>query len=289
MSETIRKHRRLPAVATVLALIGPGLGHFYSGKLPHAIAWALIFLVFSNVFFLLLVSESVAQSDMILFLIFGTVICLVHALFAWRTTGKQAEDFKSQPYNRWYYYVIWWLSVVFMILFTAPQLGNYRVFRSPSNSMEAALMWNERLVANMDAYDKGWPERGDVVIFICPCDGTTLYLKRCMAVPGDTIEIVDKKFYVNGAPVEEPATVQFIDTTETGGLKVHPKLPGAVDSRDNYGPHEVPAGEFFMVGDNRDNSYDSRFFGSVPKKMILGKAIRVYFSSDFNRILRLID
>lgn len=276
--------KRRPVVAAVLALLGPGLGYLYNGKLSHAVVSVLVFLGFSNVFFVQLVSETTAQSSMRLFLGFGLVVYVLHALLAWHAACKQGENFVRRRFNRWYYYVIWWLAVVVLILATAPQFGNYRIFQSPSQSMETTLRWNERFVANMDAYRQYGPARSDVVIFICPCDSATLYLKRCLAVPGDTVEIIDKKFYVDGEAVEEPSGLQFIDTTSTGELRIHPRPSDGVDSRDNYGPYEVPPGQYFLVGDNRDNSYDSRFFGFVPKDMILGKAIRIWYSDDWNRL-----
>lgn len=282
---TVRKTRR-PAIAAILALLAPGLGHLYSGQLPRAVAAALVFLFFTNGFFLILVNPSLEQLTILMFFAAGCLLYLVHAIFAWRTASRQCRDFVLRPYNQWYHYVLWWLSATFLVLFTMLLLGDYRGFRSPSSSMERSLLLDERFLADMSAYETNDPVRGDAVIFICPCDSTTLYFKRCLGLPGDTIAIVNKKLVINGIEFAEPATLQFIDTTVNGELIIHPRLSAGVDSRDNYGPYQVPKGQFFMIGDNRDNSYDSRYFGFVPKSMILGKAVRIYYSRDWSRIGR---
>ena len=289
MTAKIVNRKRRPLVAAVLALLGPGLGHLYSGNLGLAIGLAVTAVAFANVFFLLMIHTKTETINLAYFLgagCFGYLLLIVHA---WRTAGRQPKDYSLSRYNQWYYYTIWWLSLAILGLFTGSVFGNYRSYKTPSTSMENALFWSDRFIADMGAYEIAGPARGDVAIFICPCDGTTLYLKRCAAVSGDTVEIIDKKLYINGALAKEPSTVQFSDTTSSGGPMIHARPAAGVDSRDNYGPYEVPVGEFFMIGDHRDNSLDSRYWGFVPKEMFLGKAIRVYYSSDWNRIGMLIE
>ncbi|UCG61626.1 MAG: signal peptidase I [Candidatus Zixiibacteriota bacterium] len=284
MPGKLTKRKRQKHAAAGLALVGPGLGHLYSGWLTAAFIWAIVFLIVANAFVLLFVSSSVSRLSIAVFLASGLLIHLFHICHAWRMARNQSNDFSLCRYNRWYYYAIWWLVVVFLVLFTAPLWGHYRSFKTPSSSMEQALLWDERFIADMGAYDRENPNRGDVVIFICPCDGTTLYLKRCMGLPGDTVEIIDKRLYINGVVAAEPSSVQYTDTTADGEFNIHQRLPGASDSRDNYGPYEVPVGKFFVLGDSRDNSFDSRYWGFVPKNMLLGKAVRIYYSPDLNRI-----
>ncbi len=275
-------------MAATAALMVPGLGHLYNGKVRQAVAWALGFLASAILFMLLLTSDAISREGIFLFLFVGIFLHFFHACLAGWVAASQGEAFATRAYIHWPYYIMWWLTLVLLVFFSALLIGNYRSFKTPSTSMESALLLDEWFIADMAAYKRHGPERGQAVIFTCPCDGTTLYFKRCMGVPGDTIQIIDKKLYINGALAQEPPTVQFLDTTVTGELRIHPKLSGKVDSRDNYGPHEVPPGHFFLIGDSRDNSYDSRYFGFVPHKMILGRAIRIYSSPDWTRIGKLI-
>lgn len=284
MEESINKRKRQPAVAAVLAFLGPGIGHLYCGNAPLAVGLAIVALAFVNVLFLLMIHTETERSTILVFLCAGCLIFLLQVAHAWLTARRQPNDFELRRYNHWYHYLIWWLAVAILVLFTGTIFGDFRSFRTPSASMENALFWGDRFIADMGAYETTGPARGDIAIFICPCDGTTLYVKRCVAVPGDTVEIINKRLYINGVPADESPTVHFSDTTTSGDSKIHERPASGVDSRDNYGPHVVPVGEFFMVGDNRDNSYDSRYWGFVPKNMFLGKALRIYYSSDWSRI-----
>jgi signal peptidase I len=129
------------------------------------------------------------------------------------------------------------------------------------------------------------PQRGDIIVFKYPEDPTRDFIKRVIGVEGDTIESKDKTVYVNGRKLVEPYA-QHVDSFI--------KPPG-MDKRDNFGPVTVPKDSVFVMGDNRDQSYDSRFWGFVDLPRVKGKAIIIYWSWDsdntwvrFNRIGRLI-
>lgn len=111
------------------------------------------------------------------------------------------------------------------------------------------------------------PQRGDIIVFKFPMDTSKDYIKRCIAVPGDKLQIINKKVYVNDMVIEEPYIVHGEDSV----------LPADVSTRDNYGPKIIPRNQFFMMGDNRDGSYDSRFWGFLDRKYILGKAVLIYW------------
>jgi signal peptidase I len=114
----------------------------------------------------------------------------------------------------------------------------------------------------------GTPKRGDIVVFIYPEDRSKDFIKRLIGLPGDKIEIRDKKILLNGLP-----------WSDAHGINVDNLIiPGSVQPRDNFGPVTVPEGSLFVMGDNRDESYDSRFWGLVPMKDVLGKALIIYWS-----------
>jgi len=112
------------------------------------------------------------------------------------------------------------------------------------------------------------PKRGDVVVFIYPLDPGKDFIKRVVAVEGDTVQIINKKLIINGAEVPDPHAVYKDDTI----------FPAEVQKRDNFGPVTVPKGCLFVLGDNRDRSLDSRFWGFVPIEDLRGKAFIIYWS-----------
>lgn len=114
----------------------------------------------------------------------------------------------------------------------------------------------------------GKPRRGDVAVFIFPQDHTKDYIKRVIGLPGERVQIINKEVYINGELYQTPQA-RFVDN------KV---IPSPQSTRDNYGPVVVPKDSYFVLGDNRDQSYDSRFWGFVPFDLMRGKASYVYFS-----------
>jgi signal peptidase I len=159
-----------------------------------------------------------------------------------------------------------------------------QAFSIPSGSMEPTLLIGDYLLVNKFAYgirnpitNKVWipigkPHRGDVVVFIFPLDPTKDYIKRVIGLPGDKIQVINKKVYINGKVYETPEAV-YDDP-----LIIPPPQRPTDSSRDNLGPVTVPANSYFVMGDNRDHSYDSRFWGFVPMRDFRGKAFIIYFS-----------
>jgi len=153
-----------------------------------------------------------------------------------------------------------------------------QAFRIPTSSMEDTLLIGDHLIANKFVYgtyvpgreDKIFkiskPKRGEIVIFRFPEDPKYMFIKRCIGLPGDKIEIINKKVYVNDEPLEEPYVYHK-------DMRVLPRRYG----RDNYGPVIVPEEKFFVMGDNRDYSHDSRFWGFLPYDNLRGKAWVVYW------------
>ncbi len=153
-----------------------------------------------------------------------------------------------------------------------------QTFYIPSGSMEDTLLVGDHLFVNRFIYGpEGWLEglpllparnvrRGDIVIFRSVEEPSQDLVKRCVGMPGDRIEILSKQLYVNGQRVED------------GGYVLHRKPGSIVPRRDNVGPLTVPAGSYYCLGDNRDDSNDSRFWGPVPAAMVKGRASAIYWS-----------
>ena len=157
-----------------------------------------------------------------------------------------------------------------------------QAFKIPSGSMKPTLLVGDHILVNRFTYGIkipyfrktlipiGEPKRGDTVVFIYPEDRSKDFIKRVVGVGGDTIEIRNKKIYLNSLPYNDIRGVYTDDFI----------IPGSIQPRDNFGPVTVPRGSIFVMGDNRDQSYDSRFWGFVDLKDVLGKAFIIYWSWD---------
>ena len=155
-----------------------------------------------------------------------------------------------------------------------------QAYKIPSGSMKPTLLIGDHILVSKFNYGIklplirstlipfGTPKRGDIVVFIYPEDRSKDFIKRLVGVPGDTIEIRDKKILINGLPYKDEHGV-YVD---------HMIIPGSVQPRDNFGPVTVPEKKLFVMGDNRDESYDSRFWGMVDQRDVLGKALIIYWS-----------
>jgi signal peptidase I len=140
-----------------------------------------------------------------------------------------------------------------------------------SGSMEDALIMGDYIFVNKLAYEFSPPKINDIIVFENQFDNSRDYIKRIAAAEGQTVEMIDKILYVDGQIAPIPDLSKNIDNRS---------LPRELSSRDNFGPMMVPEGQYFVMGDNRDDSQDSRFWGCIEKKYIKGKAIFVYFSYE---------
>jgi signal peptidase I len=163
-----------------------------------------------------------------------------------------------------------------------------QAFKIPSGSMEKNLLIGDHILVNKFIYGPTASrleelllpmrrvDRGDIVVFKYPEDPTRDFIKRCMALPGDVVKLTDKDLFINGEFVDDS---RYTYHTESAAFPreflANPKF-----TRDNFGPVTVPAGNYFCMGDNRDNSNDSRFWGSVPGNYVKGRAFMVYWSFE---------
>ncbi|HYQ95842.1 MAG TPA: signal peptidase I [Candidatus Eisenbacteria bacterium] len=167
-----------------------------------------------------------------------------------------------------------------------------QAYQIPSGSMERTLLVGDYIYINKMLYgpeiDIGLgthryyhhrfpgfrkPERGDIIVFRYPVDLRKDFIKRCVAIGGQTVELKNKILYVDGKRQAEPYVIHEDDRI----------LPRGISPRDNFGPIVVPKDHIFMMGDNRDNSLDSRFWGPLSVALVKGKAIFRYFSWDGDR------
>ncbi|MCD6486711.1 MAG: signal peptidase I [Syntrophobacterales bacterium] len=179
-----------------------------------------------------------------------------------------------------------WSEAIIIAILIALFIRTFVVqaFKIPSGSMKPTLQIGDHLLVNKFTYgvkipftgktliSVNDPKREDIVVFIYPMDRSKDFIKRVVGIAGDTIEIKNKKIYLNGSLYNDGHGV-YTDRI---------LFPASIQPRDNFGPVTVPAGHIFVMGDNRDQSYDSRFWGFVDLKDVLGKAFIIYWSWDKN-------
>jgi signal peptidase I len=210
---------------------------------------------------------------------------------------------KKSAFREWSEFIGTLVLMVFFIRVTTVE-----AFRIPTGSMEDTMLIGDFLLVNKFIYGIRTPEwigipfteigfdipstrlpapskvkSGDIIVFKYPLDPKLNYIKRCIATPGQTIEIKQREVFIDGVKFDPPPHSKFAKTAPLS-KSIHERgmhePRGASWNHDNYGPITVPAGQYFVMGDNRDNSADSRYWGFLPEEEIVGKALIIYFSWD---------
>ena len=175
-----------------------------------------------------------------------------------------------------------------------------QAFKIPTGSMEQNLLIGDHLLVNKFVFGPTVSglertflpvtqvHRGDIVVFKFPEEPERDFIKRVIGLPGETLELRQKRIFIDGEAIDEP----YIGDVRQGGLATSSPLSTAainqpceqaftsLDVRDNYGPVTIPPGEYFVMGDNRDNSQDSRYWGFLPRSYLKGRALVIYWSYD---------
>jgi signal peptidase I len=232
------------------------------------------------------------QVNNLLYLLAG-VLTLLEAASRWVFPA-----FRADPAHR---AVVETLDSFWMALLVALSLkaALLQPFTIPSGSMEDTLMPGDYILVKK--YEYGYsllnrtarflefkrPQRGDVLVFVSPADPSKDYIKRCVGVPGDSVELRNSQLYVDGVRLDEPYVKHLFTPAEL----LEGDGPDSV--KVNFGPVTVEPGHYFMMGDNRDDSEDSRYWGQLDERLIKGKAWLIYWHSqhfrpDFRRMFRFI-
>ncbi len=197
----------------------------------------------------------------------------VHNFKKLMSTEEAALDFRKSTVREYFESIV--ITAIIALFATTFVV---QAFKIPTGSMESNLLIGDHLLVNKFVYGLHSgvlsallpykePRRGDVIVFKYPNSPEVAYVKRLIGMPGDKVEMKGRTVYINDRPLMETYT-QYID-------------PGSV--QDSYGPIHVPPDKYFAMGDNRDNSQDSRYWGFVPRDYILGKALVIYWSFETPR------
>lgn len=177
--------------------------------------------------------------------------------------------------------------IIAFIFLRFTQIFVLQTFYIPSGSMEKTLLVGDHLFVNRFVYGPTATElerrllpqrdvqRGDIVVFRSPENPSIDVVKRCVGVPGDTIDVRAKQLFINGKAVNDASYAIHGDPITYSELS----FSDQGRRRDNFGPETVPADHYFCMGDNRDHSYDSRFWGTLPRHLVKGRALFIYWSN----------
>lgn len=310
--ETVNiKHRRLPWLAVVLSWIMAGLGHIYCGRFVKGLIFTFLVCIFIPVFFgaLSVSPSSVRVIVIILSFLISIVIWLAAIIDSWHTAKHTSASYTLKDYNRWYVYVL----LVLMGTGGSTQIAyNIRMalleaFRVPTASNYPTIVPNDRILANKLAYKHNDPKRGDLIVFFNPENRRQNYIKRVVAIAGDTLEIKDGQLYVNDEQLQRQKLSQsaldnirvevngeplegevFEEANGDAQYKIFLAGPPHNQASTDFVKITVPEHHCFVLGDNRNLSYDSRHFGPVPLATIIGRADYLYWPaqdwSQFGRI-----
>lgn len=267
-------------ISGLLSLLNPGLGQIYNGQARKAI----FLLVIGNLMLPLLFLQTLKVYSADLPLLILLLAILISLGFyagvitdAIRQANKRRSEYRLKKYNKLVVYIGTFLVFV-MISALVPSLeinaqkikSNYvQAYKIPSASMEPTLLIGDHILVDRRLSARN-PIRGNLIVFEYPEDKTKDFVKRVEAVGGDIVEIRNKKLYVNNKLVKETQVIHLEPDV----------FPADKNPRDYFGPVTVPKDSYFVMGDNRDRAYDSRFFGFVDKSKIKGIVRQIYWSWD---------
>lgn len=257
-------------IAGLLGIASLGLGQLYNGQ-PRKIVLLLALAIVVLGAYAALANTERFMVAMVATVAAALIVWLGSLIDAVVQSKRQEQSYELRPYNRVIVYVVYGLAVATGIEVATSIVKNQFVqaFRIPSGSMSPTLLPGDYVLADKRPAARR-PSRGDIAVFRFPKESRLMFLDRVVGVGGDTLELRDKALLIGSEPVPEPFTVHLDSEVR----------PAGGDPRDNFGPTVVPAQSYFVMGDNRDNSNDSRYWGPLPEHDVIGTVRGVYFSQD---------
>ncbi|MGA2623587.1 MAG: signal peptidase I [Bacteroidota bacterium] len=286
----MNEKKRKPIIAAICSLVEPGLGFTYNGnfKLATIVTCGRVILLWLLVFFGIDRSYALSVVFFMLEISFRLCAAIVNAVHA-----KESAQFILKRFNRWFVYGAFILVPLLLrfVFYLSKPVFPTRAYIISAPSMEPTLREGEAIFADMIYYSKNPVRPGDVVVFHWdtvvryPFDTVSTWIKRVIAVEGQEVRIKDGIPFVDNE-LSPPALVPKRSSQEIKppSLKDPYIYPRDAGNEDQYGPVIVPKGHYFLLGDNRDKSLDSRHNGFVGKRAILGKVLYIFWSNDFERI-----
>ena len=290
----VRKNTRKPLFALLLSVAATGLGHMYCGKLSKGLILFFIGFVFAPIIgsSMVNISSTFTLVSVILSVIILIAVFVYAAIDAYVLARKMTGPYELREYNRWYIYL---LFIIVSVSYPSSLTQNIKshivqAYKISSVSMSPGLVRKDYVLLNKVVYSLSSPQRGDVVIFVYPNDRRLQYIKRIVALPGDTVEIRDNILFINDRPLDyRKLGTAEAGRKETRGDAVFEETNGSasyrilLDTREppiSFKKQTVPNGSCFVLGDNRFECRDSRDFGPVPLADIKGRVDYIYWPAQ---------
>ena len=264
---------RQPVLALIANLLAAPLGYLYVGAPRRGIVmWFAFHLAAALALAPLILSPGLPALVVAMVVPFG--FGLFVGIDAFVIARRRGSDYRLRPYNRWYVYVgAVALAVLCGNLMQGLRRAEVQAYRIPAESMSPTLLAGDFVFVDKVSHHLQGLRRGEIVVFPFPPNPKDEFVKRIVALPNEVVEIRDKQVFVDGVALDEPYVIHSDSDIR----------PAGYDARDNYGPFKVPAGELFVMGDNRDNSNDSRYWGTLATRAVKGRAAVIYWSWDGGR------
>lgn len=285
-------HRaRRPWAAALLSLLQPGLGHLYVGQPGRAVTWFVLSLLAGAIGAVLLATYALDAAT------WPATAAIVLGAYLWiagdaaRRAKLAPPDYALRRFNHWPIYVLFVIGAG--LLAEVPRrlvrAGVVEAFRVPSVSMEPTFLLGDFVFVSKSRAGIAKAGRGAVVVFHSVEEPGVLVMKRIVGLPGDTLGMLDGVLRRDGAPVTEPYVLRDDTASDSADpMMRRSQLPYWVGSQgdqyrpslENWGPLVVPSDSVMVLGDNRHDSYDSRYFGPVGRNRLIGRPTVIYYSYD---------
>ncbi|OLN25962.1 Signal peptidase I [Desulfovibrio sp. DV] len=260
--------RRLPfGLTAFLTITVPGLGHIYNGQAKKGI---LLYLACAAIYYSQIYLKLIYTKQGLFICFLSNIVLYLYTLIDASILSLKTRDSSRLWYTKWYILIL----IITASMATSVYIDHLsfipKSYHLSSNSMRDTLIIDDTTLVDLTAYETNGPEYDDIIVFTLPEDENKDFIKRVIGKPGDTVCIENKQVFVNGRKRDEEYSIH----TDAKSRK----------RRDTMPPMTIPPGAYFVLGDNRDESYDSRFFGPIAKEKILGKARIIIWSDTWSRI-----
>jgi signal peptidase I len=300
-------NRRLPWLAALLSFIMVGLGQVYAGRLVRGLLFSAAYSVAMvvSILFLAFAGPLPSITFGLLAVVASLGLTLAGVWDAYRVAARTSPDYELKAYNQPAVYLLLGLLVMSNGLGYALHVRSslFQAFRVPAASMRPTIGVNDRILVDKTAYRRAEPQRGDIIVFHPPTgEWRNQYIKRIIALGGDTVSMRNGELYVNGQPLSHehlspdsqgqntgptPAASLLQERNGTARYRIL-LAAGAPQDKVDFAEITVPEHHCFVLGDNRSESLDSRQFGPVPYAGIIGRADYIYWPArDWSRFGRL--
>ena len=281
--------KRNPLKASALALV-PGFGQLYNGNITKVGVFLAIDIFIPIIIGILGLLKNF--EGLILIFLFSISFIIYRVVDAYRTAKRQ-ENYELKKYNSWFIYLAYFVAfMIFRIFVDLPVSTGIQTFHIPTPSMYPTIQPGDRIVTDINIYNKHSPKRGDIVIFNSPQGG--IWTFRVVGLPNEYIEVKEGKVYIN----DEVCNLRQLDTLLVDDIQATLFSENLKDKnistlRYNQAPYldtktfekiQIPENEYFLMGDNRDNALDSRYIGTIPQDDILGQVIYSYWGKTSERV-----